>query len=163
MRPTPSSTWQRIACAATAMRCGAGQCQVPELHNCRQYSIHAAAFRTWLPRRMETDGTRNMTGASNLGHGVTRKLARYLSNAKAGDLLANAARRRPWTFLNWLGSAAAAAARGMKPRISRLPLYRLLPRAAPGHDLRSSGFDSSFLGTWKTWRMQGRLPGASAG
>jgi hypothetical protein len=47
---------------------------------------------------METDGTRNMTGAGNLGHGVTRKLARYLSDAKAGDLLANGARRRPWTF-----------------------------------------------------------------
>jgi hypothetical protein len=110
---------------------------------------------------METDGTRNMTGASNLGHGVTRKLARYLSNAKAGGLLANGVRRRPWTFLNWLGSPAAA--RGMKPRISRLPLYRLLPQAAPGHDLRSSGFDSSFFGDLENLEDAGQIARASAG
>jgi hypothetical protein len=47
---------------------------------------------------METDGTKNMTDANNLEHGVTRKLARYLSHAKAGDLLANGARSQRGHF-----------------------------------------------------------------
>jgi hypothetical protein len=78
---------------------------------------------------METDGTKNMTDANNLEHGVTRKLARYLSHAK--PVICWRMAQGVSADIFELAGLAIGGSR-IKPRISRLPLYRLLPdRAKP--------------------------------